>query len=223
MEAHEPNSLRRCCRRVLRVSVSCRFGCERQQSASLVCRHWGAAQTKCLAETRGARNLRAFSATARRTPCGTDIGMGSTDLSTTASCARKRSNSHSEHKATIPGGCAVGEIQRRSTWRTSHIRVTSYCAWFKFQRRQNCVRASPVLEFSSSKAASGSVCNKRFFKAAICPDYNIVLHQLLFCEVDGYHPGKNNYRFKSLTNSKTTSVSKKLQNYFLQDLLVLKT
>ena len=52
----------------------------------------------------------AFSAMALPAPRGTDFGVSSTDSSTTASCARKRSNSHSEYKATISGGCTVGEV-----------------------------------------------------------------------------------------------------------------
>ena len=38
-----------------------------------------------------------------------------------------------------------------------------------------------------------------------------------------YHPGQNGYRCKSLINSKTISVSKKITELFLQDSLIPKT
>ena len=164
------------------------------QGAFLICRRWGAVQTRCLAETRCARNLAmrlkkvstsrcGFSAVALPAPRGTDFGVSSTDSSTAASCARRSSNSHSEYKATSSGGCTVGEITDPAAMDLAYVPCVSHvweammliekhtslrhCAWF--QRRHNCVRASPVLEFSLSKSASSSVCNKRFFKATICP------------------------------------------------------
>ena len=160
VEAHEPSSLRQCCEVSQLPPLGRLSGILRLKGVS----------------TSG----RAFSTLALPAPRGTDIGSSSTDSSTTASCARKRRNSHSEYKATISGGCTVGEITDPAVIDLACLPYLSHVWEAMILIEKHTLRmvqspaatqlASGHLQFSSSlsKAASGSVCNKHFFKAAIC-------------------------------------------------------